>query len=321
MGAKDFCLKGYTKKMEGAIELGYDVYKQEDEVWKVYELALMSWLPYLAVVVKVSKKRDHVLSYLTMGWSKKHSKLNANSELICVKCNGCMLSDNHDLCVLNSVNDVRAKFKSIKKISKRKVWKPTGKVFTNIGYTWRPTGQTFTIVGNECPLTRITTTTEVPPRKPIALEIDTPKPVVTLVYSRKPMKPKTTDLVGKTKKNKSISANKRNPVNIVDPQFPMIYLPLLLIRNLEGDDLVTRPRGNNLYTLSIGDMMTSSLVSRHGLVRGLPNLKFEKDHLCSADAMGKSQKKPYKPKFEGTNQEKHNLLHMDLCGLMRVDPF
>ncbi|GJY41116.1 hypothetical protein Tco_0428386, partial [Tanacetum coccineum] len=30
----------------------------------------------------------------------QHSKLNANSELKCVKCNGCMLSDNHDLCVL-----------------------------------------------------------------------------------------------------------------------------------------------------------------------------------------------------------------------------
>ncbi|GKA52597.1 hypothetical protein Tco_0745912 [Tanacetum coccineum] len=78
----------------------------------------------------------------------QHSKLNANSKLLCVKCNGCMLSDNHDLCVLNFINDVnaRVKSKSVKKSSKRKVWKPTGKVFTNIGYTWRPTGQTFTIV-------------------------------------------------------------------------------------------------------------------------------------------------------------------------------
>ncbi|GJT62887.1 hypothetical protein Tco_1006420 [Tanacetum coccineum] len=122
-----------------------------------------------------------------------HSKLNANSELLCVKCNGCMLFDNHDLCVLDFISDVnaRTKSKSVKKSSKRKVWKPTGKVFTNIGYTWRPTGQTFTIVGNACPLTRITTTTEVPLRKPTALESDTPKPVVTLVYSRKPRKSKT----------------------------------------------------------------------------------------------------------------------------------
>ncbi|GJU03242.1 retrovirus-related pol polyprotein from transposon TNT 1-94 [Tanacetum coccineum] len=131
----------------------------------------------------------------------QHSKLNANSELKCVKCNGCMLSDNHDLCVLDFINNVnaRVKSKSAKKNSKRKVWKPTGKVFTNIGYIWRPTGRTFTIVGNACPLTRITTTTEVPLRKPTALNNETPKPVVTLVYSRKPRKSKTNVSVSKSK--------------------------------------------------------------------------------------------------------------------------
>ncbi|GKC52886.1 gag-pol polyprotein, partial [Tanacetum coccineum] len=56
----------------------------------------------------------------------------------------------------------------------------------------------------------------------------------------------------------------------------------------------------------------------HGLVRGLPKLKFKKDHLCSVCAMGKSKKKPHKPKSEDTNQEKLYLLHMDLCGPMRV---
>nr|GFA12917.1 putative ribonuclease H-like domain-containing protein [Tanacetum cinerariifolium] len=119
------------------------------------------------------------------------------------------------------------------------------------------------------------------------------------------------------------------------------------IRNVEGVDLLTGSRGNNLYTLSLGDMMTSSLIcllskalntkswlwhrclshlnfgainhlARHGLVRGLLKLKFEKDHLCSACAMGKSKKKPHKPKFKDTNQEKLYLLHMDLCGLMCV---
>ncbi|GKC45182.1 retrovirus-related pol polyprotein from transposon TNT 1-94 [Tanacetum coccineum] len=119
------------------------------------------------------------------------------------------------------------------------------------------------------------------------------------------------------------------------------------IRNLEGDDLLTGSRGNNLYTLSLGDMVASSPIcllskasktkfwlwhrclshlnfgtinhlARHSLVRGLPKIKFEKDHLCSACAMGKSKKKPHKPKSEDTNQEKLYLLHMDLCGPMRV---
>nr|GFB15594.1 Gag-Pol polyprotein [Tanacetum cinerariifolium] len=56
-----------------------------------------------------------------------------------------------------------------------------------------------------------------------------------------------------------------------------------------------------------------------GLVRGLPKLKFEKDHLCSACAMGKSKKKSHKPKSKDTNQEKLYLMHMDLCGPIRVE--
>nr|GEW78788.1 retrovirus-related Pol polyprotein from transposon TNT 1-94 [Tanacetum cinerariifolium] len=120
------------------------------------------------------------------------------------------------------------------------------------------------------------------------------------------------------------------------------------IRNLDGVDLLTGSRGNNLYTLSLQDMMVSSPIcllskasntkawlwhhrlshvnfsainhlARQGLVRGLPKLKFEKYHLCSACAMGKSMKKSHKPKSKDTNQEKLYLLHMDLCGLMRVE--
>ncbi|GKB19128.1 hypothetical protein Tco_0853051, partial [Tanacetum coccineum] len=55
----------------------------------------------------------------------QHSKLNANSKLKCVKCNGCMLSDNHDLGVLDFINNVNARTKFVKKNSKRKVLKPT----------------------------------------------------------------------------------------------------------------------------------------------------------------------------------------------------
>ncbi|GJR63298.1 putative ribonuclease H-like domain-containing protein [Tanacetum coccineum] len=63
---------------------------------------------------------------------------------------------------------------------------------------------------------------------------------------------------------------------------------------------------------------TINHLARHNLVRGLPKLKFEKDHLCSTCAMGKGKKKPHKPKSEDTNQEKLYPMHMDLCGPMRV---
>nr|GFA74751.1 retrovirus-related Pol polyprotein from transposon TNT 1-94 [Tanacetum cinerariifolium] len=115
--------------------------------------------------------------------SVPNSKLNVKFDLQCVTCNGCLFSDNHDSYVLELINPVnaRVKSKSAKKPLNRKILKPTGKVFTNIGYKWRPTGKTFTIVRNAYPLTRIATTAKVPLRKPIPLESNTSKPVVVQV--------------------------------------------------------------------------------------------------------------------------------------------
>nr|GFB57982.1 hypothetical protein [Tanacetum cinerariifolium] len=59
-------------------------------------------------------------------------------------------------------------------------------------------------------------------------------------------------------------------------------------------------------------------LARKYLVRGLPRLKFEKDHLCSACQLGKSKKHTHKPKTENTNLEVLYTLHMDLCGPMHV---
>nr|GFA31314.1 retrovirus-related Pol polyprotein from transposon TNT 1-94 [Tanacetum cinerariifolium] len=59
-------------------------------------------------------------------------------------------------------------------------------------------------------------------------------------------------------------------------------------------------------------------LARKDLVRGLPRLKFEKDHLCSACQLRKRKKHTHKPKAENTNLEVLNTLHMDLCGPMRV---
>ncbi|GJT90290.1 integrase, catalytic region, zinc finger, CCHC-type containing protein [Tanacetum coccineum] len=194
----------------------------------------------------------------------QHSKINANSELKCVKCNGCILSDNHDLCVLDFINNVNAhtKSKSVKKHSKRKVWKPTGKI------------------GNV---------------------------TISRVYYIKGLRHNLLSVGQFCNSNLEVAFRQHT----------------CFIRNLEGVDLLSGYRGKNLYTLSLGDMMASSPIfllskasktkswlwhqrlshlnfgainhlARHGLVRGLPKLKFEKDHLCSACAMGKSKKKPHK---------------------------
>ncbi|GJT73012.1 hypothetical protein Tco_1032298 [Tanacetum coccineum] len=110
-------------------------------------------------------KKNHVFEYVC-NINIKHSILNANSELIYATCNECMFNSIHDLCVLNYLNDVNVHVNpKFVKSKNKKVWKPTGKVFTNVRYRWKPTGQTFTIDGNKCSLTRITSTTVVPPKK------------------------------------------------------------------------------------------------------------------------------------------------------------
>ncbi|GJX16647.1 retrovirus-related pol polyprotein from transposon TNT 1-94 [Tanacetum coccineum] len=91
------------------------------------------------------------------------------------------------------------------------------------------------------------------------------------------------------------------------------------ICNLEGVDLLSGSRDTNLYTISHDDMLKSSPIcllskasktrswlwhrrlshlnfgtlnklAKDGLAQGIPRLKFQKDHLCSACALGKSKK-------------------------------
>ncbi|GJY39523.1 retrotransposon protein, putative, ty1-copia subclass [Tanacetum coccineum] len=85
-------------------------------------------------------------------------------ELLVYVSDTCSSSPNNSekLVVVTSMNkNINKSIKSVKK----KEWKPTSTVFTNVRHNWVPTGRTFTIVGNKCPLTRITSTKIVPPRK------------------------------------------------------------------------------------------------------------------------------------------------------------
>ncbi|GJT23422.1 retrovirus-related pol polyprotein from transposon TNT 1-94 [Tanacetum coccineum] len=122
---------------------------------------------------------------------------------------------------------------------------------------------------------------------------------------------------------------------------------LCYVHDTDGVELIKGSRGSNLYTISVEDMMKSSPIcllskasknkswlwhhrlnhlnfgtindlAKKDLVRGLPRLKFEKDHLCSACQLGKIKKHTHSPKTENTNLEVLNTLHMDLCGPMRV---
>nr|GEU64521.1 hypothetical protein [Tanacetum cinerariifolium] len=324
---------------------------------------------------KKNKLEDH-LRTVTFSLNKKsvvdtndtssvtNSVLNVNSALKCVSCDGCLFSDNHDACVVDYINSINASIKSkyVKTTVKRTYWQPTGNVFKTVGHIWKPTRRTFILVGNVCPLTRIATTTIVPPREPIPIVNSIDKLVVTLVYSRKPgaANKKVSSLVVQiilwyldSGCSKHMTGDRSQLVNFVQKFLGTIKF---------GNDHVEKTMGYGDYQIgnvtisrvyyveglghnlfSVGQFCDSDLeasktkswlwhrrlshlnfvvinyLARQGLVRGLSKLKFEKDHLCSACAMGKSTKKIFKPKSEDTNQEKLYLLHMDLCGPMRVE--
>nr|GFC23388.1 hypothetical protein [Tanacetum cinerariifolium] len=131
-----------------------------------------------------------------------NSVSNVNSNLNCASINGCFFFDKNDTCV-----NASKKSKSVKTAVIRKIWKTTGKVFKIVGHIWKPTGRTFTLVGNVCPLTRIATPTIVPPREPIPKVNKTDKPVVTLIYSRKP---KSKNVSNKMEPNNSLGSSSSN---------------------------------------------------------------------------------------------------------------
>ncbi|GJT33620.1 retrovirus-related pol polyprotein from transposon TNT 1-94 [Tanacetum coccineum] len=104
------------------------------------------------------------------------------------------------------------------------------------------------------------------------------------------------------------------------------------VRDTYDVELINGSHGSNLYTILIEDMLKSSPIcllskasknkswlwhrrlnhlnfgtindlARKDLVRGLPRLKFEKDHLYYASQLRKSKKHTHKPKTENTNLE------------------
>ncbi|GJV94768.1 retrovirus-related pol polyprotein from transposon TNT 1-94 [Tanacetum coccineum] len=118
------------------------------------------------------------------------------------------------------------------------------------------------------------------------------------------------------------------------------------IHDLKGNDLLTGSRGTYLYSITLQDSTTPNpiclmakatssqawlwhrrlshlnfdtinLLSKNNIVNGLPKLKFVKDHLCSSCELGKAKRKSFHTKTTPSSKRRLQLLHMDLCGLMR----
>nr|GFA02382.1 retrovirus-related Pol polyprotein from transposon TNT 1-94 [Tanacetum cinerariifolium] len=255
---------------------------------------------------------------------------NVNFDLKCATCNRCLFSDNHDLCVLEFINSVNARVKS------KSAMKPVVQIvlwYLNSGCSKHMTvdrSQHINFVQKFLGTVKFGNVH------------------VATIMGYGDYKIGNVTIL-RVYFVEGLGHNLFSVGQLCDSDLEVAFRQhTCFIRNLYGVDLLTGSRGNNLYTLSLQDMMASSPIcllskasktkswlwhrrlshlnfdainhlARQGLVRGLPKLKFKKDHLCSACAMGKSKKKSHKPKSEDTNQEKLYLLHMDLCGPMRVE--
>nr|GFA02720.1 retrovirus-related Pol polyprotein from transposon TNT 1-94 [Tanacetum cinerariifolium] len=89
------------------------------------------------------------------------------------------------------------------------------------------------------------------------------------------------------------------------------------IRDLKGNDLLIAWLWHR--RLSHLNFDTINLLSKNDIVVGLPKLKFIKDHLCSYFELGKAKQKSFQTKTTPSSKRQLLLLHMDLCGPMRVE--
>ncbi|GKB42855.1 retrovirus-related pol polyprotein from transposon TNT 1-94 [Tanacetum coccineum] len=64
---------------------------------------------------------------------------------------------------------------------------------------------------------------------------------------------------------------------------------------------------------------TINLLSKNNIVNGLPKLKYRQDQRVSSCELGKAKRKSFHTKTTPSSKRRLQLLHMDLCGPMRVN--
>nr|GEW13534.1 integrase, catalytic region, zinc finger, CCHC-type, peptidase aspartic, catalytic [Tanacetum cinerariifolium] len=119
------------------------------------------------------------------------------------------------------------------------------------------------------------------------------------------------------------------------------------VRNLEGVVLLSGNQTINLYTINLHEMTSASPIclmarasstkswlwhqrlshlnfdtinnlAKSDLVSDLPKFKYHKEHLCPSCEQGKSKRASHPPKLVPNSRQRLHLLHIDLCGLMRI---
>nr|GEV47357.1 hypothetical protein [Tanacetum cinerariifolium] len=276
---------------------------------------------------------------------------------VCKTCNECLIFGNHDKCAVKNLNYVNAKNLMVKNdVNVKQVWKATCKIFASVGSKWKPTGRKFTL-GDMCPLTRITKPKVVPLEKSRSVNTSEPAYNVTVTPRNDQFTAivgygdcKIGDtIITRVYYVEGLSHNLFFVRQFCGASLEVAFRKYTCyIRNKDKVDILKGPRTTNLYSISLKDVMEASPVcllskaystkswlwhrrlnhlnfrtlndiARKDLVRGLPKLKYEKEHLCPSCQLGKSKKSSHPLKTVNSSTEVLNTLHMDLCGPIRVE--
>ncbi|GJT35351.1 retrovirus-related pol polyprotein from transposon TNT 1-94 [Tanacetum coccineum] len=322
----------------------------------------------------------------------KHVKLdirNDKSEVICAMCKQCLITANHDVCMLNYVNDMNSRGKkqkaNVSNTENQKKQKPK-----NVGSNerlaspkpskprfclrWSPTGRLFDIKG------KIIASSESESQS----DCSNGDNACTSNPSEPKIKrfPNSTFFLGRLSKfflgtvrfgNDHVAAI----LGFGDLQWGNILITRVyfveglghnlfsvgqfcdsdlevafrrnscFVRSLEGVDLLKGNRSTNLYTINLHEMASASPIclmaratstkswlwhqrlshlnfdtindlAKNDLVTGLPKFKYHKEHLCPSCEQGKSKRASHPPKPVPNSKQRLHLLHMDLCGPMRI---
>ncbi|GJU16167.1 retrovirus-related pol polyprotein from transposon TNT 1-94 [Tanacetum coccineum] len=248
---------------------------------------------------------------------------NDKAEVVCAMCKQCLITANHDVCVLTYVNDINSRdtkqSASVSKYAKQKKHKLNVKKPKKVGSKERlasPTPSEPRICRRWSPTRRL------------------------FDSSGKISRPR--------KSNYQFDCSNGDNACISNPHEPSSKRFPNSTSSLGSVDLLKGNRTTNLYTINLYEMASASPIcliapatftksllwhqqlshfnfdtindlAKNDLVTGLPKFKYHKEHLCPSCEKGKGKKASHPPKPIPNSKKRLHLLHMDLCGPMRVE--
>nr|GFB03268.1 hypothetical protein [Tanacetum cinerariifolium] len=252
----------------------------------------------------------------------------------------CVLHDKHDICVLKSIakpikRTVASESNKKPRNSTRKIYEHFSKTCswwypksTQSRYIWKPKSRTENVNSNV---------------RTVKFENDQIAPILgygDLVQGAITIK--------RDYYVKGLNHNLFSVGQFCDADLEVAFRKsTCFIRDLKGNDLLSGSRGTDLYLITLQDTNSPNLIClvakatssqawlwhrrlshlnfdtinlllKNDIVVGLPKLKFIKDHLCSSYELGKAKRKSFHTKLTPRSKRQLQLLHMDLCGPVRV---